>query len=184
MSEDQHHEALTRTVTEKLRNGRVVTIRPMRREDIELEREFISNLSQESRHQRFLGGVGKPSEQLMRQLMDVDHDKREAFIALFDEDGTEKEVGVSRYALDADGKGAECAVVVADDWQVQGLGTLLLKRVVESAKSRGIELLYSTESASNNKLREVAEHMGWDCRTDPRDATQVIYSLKVFPRSR
>lgn len=179
MSNKQHHEALSRTVTEKLRNGQVVKIRPLNRDDIELEREFITNLSPESRHFRFLGGVGKPSQQLLERLTDIDHDQREAFVATIQQDGGEKEIGVSRYALEPAGKAAECAVVVADDWQMQGLGTLLLNRLVESARSRGIDHLYSIDSAANAKLRQVAREMGWDCRTDPEDHAQVIYTLDL-----
>ncbi|WP_067104457.1 MULTISPECIES: GNAT family N-acetyltransferase [Microbulbifer] len=179
MSQQEHHEALTRAVTEKLRNGSTVTIRPMDRSDLELEREFINALSPESRHFRFLGGVGKPSQKMLEQLTDIDHDQREAFIAIVEDDSKEKEVGVSRYALDADGKAAECAVVVADDWQKAGLGTLLINRLIESARARGISRLYSIDSAENHKLQEVARNMGWECHTDPGDATQVIYSMQL-----
>ena len=179
MSKNAHQSALSRTVTEKLRNGQVVTIRPLDRDDIELEREFITNLSPESRHFRFLGGVGKPSQQLLERLTDVDHDQREAFIAVIDDAGTEKEIGVSRYALESAGKAAECAVVIADEWQMQGLGTLLLNRLIESARARGIDHLYSIDSAENAKLRQVAREMGWDSRTDPEDHTQVIYTLDL-----
>ncbi|WP_078084371.1 GNAT family N-acetyltransferase [Microbulbifer mangrovi] len=176
MSSEQSHKALSRAVTEKLRNGQTVTIRPMERSDLELERAFITNLSPESRHQRFLGGVGAPTQKLLEALTDIDHDKREAFLAVIDDADEVKEIGVSRYALDSTGTAAECAVVIADDWQMQGLGTLLLDRLIESARARGIEHLYSTDSASNNKLREVAIHMGWQCRADPHDSTQVIYT--------
>ncbi|WP_237056395.1 GNAT family N-acetyltransferase [Microbulbifer sediminum] len=180
MSEEQHREAISRAVTEKLRNGRVVKIRPLDRADIDLEREFITNLSPESRHFRFLGGVGKPSQQMLERLTDIDHDQREAFVATIKrDDGQDREIGVSRYVLEAGGKAAECAVVVADEWQMQGLGTLLLDRLIESARARGIEHLYSIDSAANNRLRRVAQAMGWDCRTDPENHTQVIYTLDL-----
>lgn len=179
MSSENHHEALTRTVTEKLRNGQVVTIRPLDRADIDLEREFITGLSPESRHFRFLGGGGAPSEKQLQQLTDIDHDKREAFIALIEQDGQESEIGVSRYALDANGKAAECAVVIGDDWQTQGLGTLLLNRLIETARARGIDQLYSIDSAVNTRLRDVAVAMGWTCRADPKDPTLVVYTLDL-----
>ena len=181
MSNQQHVEALSRTVTEKLRNGETVTIRPLCKDDIELERAFISSLSAESRHFRFLGGVGEPSQKMLEQLTDVDHDQREAFIAIIAQDGTEVEIGASRYVLDSDGKAAECAVVVADDWQKQGLGTLLLNRLIETARARSLDTLYSVESATNTRLAQVAKEMGWKVHTDPGDPTQVIYTLELQP---
>ncbi|AMX02554.1 GNAT family N-acetyltransferase [Microbulbifer thermotolerans] len=179
MSGKQAHTAISRSVTEKLRNGQVVTIRPMEKSDIELERAFITNLSPESRHFRFLGGIGEPSEQLLKQLTDIDHDEREAFIALLESDKGPLEIGAARYILEASRTAAECAVVVADDWQMQGLGTLLLNRLIESARARGVKHLYSIDSAENIKLRDVARSMGWDCHTDPQDHTQVIFTLDL-----
>ncbi|MFI2809933.1 GNAT family N-acetyltransferase [Microbulbifer sp. JSM ZJ756] len=161
----------------------MVTIRPINRGDIDLEREFITNLSAESRHFRFLGGVGKPSQQMLERLTDVDHNQREAFIAIISENGAEKEIGVSRYALEAGGAAAECAVVVADDWQMQGLGTLLLNRLIESARARGVGHLYSIDSAENTRLQKVAKAMGWECHTDPEDHTQLIYRLDLTAES-
>jgi len=179
MSSEQHHRALSRALTEKLRNGQVVTIRPLTPEDIELEREFITELSPESRHFRFLGGVGKPSQKLLEQLTDIDHYRREGFIAITEENGRPRQVGASHYALDNDGGAAECSVVVADAWQTQGLGTLLIDRLIESARARGLRRLYSIDSAENFKLREVAQHLGWTLRTDPDDHTQVLFELEL-----
>lgn len=179
MSDEQHPDALSRAVTERLRNGQVVTVRPMEPGDIDLERDFISNLSPETRHQRFLCGFGTPSEKLLEELTNVDHDQREAFIATIETPDSIIEIGVSRYALEEDGKSAECAVVVADDWQKRGLGTLLLNRLIESARARNIEQLFSIDSASNSKLHEVARNMGWECQRDPGDTTQVIYTLDL-----
>ncbi|SDZ81114.1 GNAT family N-acetyltransferase [Microbulbifer marinus] len=179
MSGEQPQKALSTAVTEKLQGGQVVTIRPMSREDIELEREFLSNLSPDSRRFRFHGGIGKPTQKLLEQLTDIDHDQREAFIAVIQGDNGEQEIGQCRYAQDADGKAAECAVVVGDDWQKHGLGMLLVSRLIESARARGIQRLYSTDAADNHKLNEIARKFGWECHSDPKDPTQVIYSFDL-----
>ena len=114
-----------------LSDGRVVSIRPVKASDGEMEREMIEHLSPDSSRMRFLGGIGQVSQQLMRVLTDNDA-QHEAFIALAeDESGTLHAVGVANFACDPDGKSCECAVVVADDWQNAGLGKLLLRELVE-----------------------------------------------------
>lgn len=179
MSGNQPQKALSTAVTEKLHDGQVVTIRPMDKSDIELEREFLTSLSPDARRFRFHGGMGKPTQKLLEQLTDIDHEQREAFIAVIQNDAGEKEIGASRYALDPDGKAAECAVVVGDEWQQHGLGILLISRLIESARARGIERLYSIDAADNHLLNEIARKWGWECHSDPKDPTQVIYSLDL-----
>ncbi|WP_323844229.1 GNAT family N-acetyltransferase [Microbulbifer magnicolonia] len=179
MSGTQHLEALTRAVTEKLSGGQVVKIRPLERGDIELQRQFLSALSPDALHFRFHAGIGKPSQKMLEQLTDIDHAEREAFIALIDGEGGETAIGESRYALDPDGESGECAVVVTDAWQRQGLGTLLLNRLIESARARGIARLYSMDAADNLALNAFAQKHGWECHYDPDDHTQVIYSLDL-----
>lgn len=179
MSNEQHNESLSRTVTERLSSGQEVKIRPLERDDIELEREFLNKLSPDARHFRFHAGIGTPSQKMLEQLTDIDHQRREAFVAVIDGAGREMEIGESRYALDEDGKAGECAVVVADDWQRQGLGTLMLNRLIETARARGIERLYSLDAADNLPLNKFAQKHGWDCHLDPDDHTQVIYSLDL-----
>lgn len=78
---------------------------------MDLELDFFCRLSPESRHQRFLGGISTehPRQELVDKLLDIDHSRDEAFIALVGEGEEQKEIGVARYALDADGRACECA---------------------------------------------------------------------------
>jgi len=47
---------------------------------------------------------------------------------------------------------AEFAVTVRDDWQHKGLGTLLTKHVIEAARQRGINALYSVDASENGPM--------------------------------
>ena len=58
---------------EKLTDGTPVTIRPIRKDDAELEREFIKRLSPASRRMRFLGQMNEPGDELIRSLTDIDY---------------------------------------------------------------------------------------------------------------
>jgi len=154
-----------------------VTIRALRKEDAELEREFIRNLSPESRWMRFLGQICEPSDSLIRKLTELDYRHDVAFIALARKDGTTHAVGVSRYSLAPDGQSCECAVTVADAWQGKGLGTILMRDLIGVARQRGIRSMFSMDAADNERMRELARDLGFKRQRDSDDATRVIHRL-------
>ena len=168
------------TDSEVLHDGSTVSIRPLHRQDVELERSFIEGLSPQSRRYRFLCSLVTPSDALLSQLTDLDPQREAALIALVEERGMTREVGVARYSGVPSGK-AEIAVTVSDEWQNKGLGTALMKRLIELARQRGIREFYSVDASGNDHMRKLAQHLGFQCKTDPEDATQVIYTLQLGP---
>lgn len=162
-----------------LRDGSKVTIRVLRKQDAKLERDFIRNLSPESRWMRFLGQFSEPSDALIRKLTDLDYRRDMAFIALSREGGITREVGVSRYSLSPDGQSCECAVTVADAWQGKGLGTVLMRDLIDIARRRGIRSMFSIDANENERMRELARDLGFKRERDPDDATRVIHRLML-----
>jgi L-amino acid N-acyltransferase YncA len=156
-----------------------VTIRPLHRADSAMEAEFIRNLSMETKHYRFLGGVKELSPAELKRLCDVDGQHSMAFVATVKKDGHEVEVGVSRYAEYPGNHAGELAVTIADEWQHKGLGQRLLKELIAYARTHGIKQLYSVELADNAAMRELASEFGMTVRRDENDANQVIYSLTL-----
>src|ERR1700739_486494 len=112
-----------------------VTISPIHPADSVMEGEFIRNLSVETKHYRFLGGVKELSPAELKRLCDVDGRHSMEFVATVQKDGHETEIGVSRYAECPDEGVGEMAVTIADAWQHKGLGELLVKRLVTYAKT-------------------------------------------------
>ncbi len=163
---------------ETLRDGSRVLIRALRRSDADLERAFIARLSPEFRRMRFLAQINEPSDALIRTLTDLDEDDL-AFIALVHREGQKREVGVSRYSMLPDRTSCECAVTVDDDWRNKGLGTALMRHLMEIARRRGMRSMISIDSAENHRMRELARDLGFTCRADPEESTQVIYRLEL-----
>ena|SRR5690348_5297935 len=160
-----------------LLDGSEVTIRALRKEDAQLERDFIRDLSPESRWMRFLGQIGDPSDSLIRKLTELDYRHDMAFIALSRESGIVREVGVSRYSLAPDGQSCECAVTVADAWQGKGLGTVLMRDLIDIARRRGIRFMFSMDANENERMRELARDLGFKREQAPDDPTRVIHQL-------
>jgi acetyltransferase len=97
-----------------------------------------------------------------RQLTTVDYTSRMAFVALAREDELEIVVGVSRYAVfDASRpEVAESAVVVQDKYQGRGLGRVLLWRLVDYARARGIQTLRGNLQVGNNRMLDLVRRSG------------------------
>ena len=164
-----------------LRDGRRATIRPIRRDDVVRSAAFIDGLSTQSKHTLFLGGVGRLSDEALGRLCDPDHAHDMAYVAVVPDsavEGGERQVGVCRYAGTDTPAGAEISVAVADEWQHQGLGKVLLRRLIEHARSHGVQRLYSMDAVSNEAMRRLARDVGFRERPDPEDIHQVIYSLR------
>jgi GNAT superfamily N-acetyltransferase len=159
--------------------GESVTIRPIRITDAVMEAEFVRQLSPRSKHFRFMGGVKELSPADVKRFCDVDGKHSMAFIATVRLDGRETQVGVSRYSPNSKEDVREFAVTVADDWQHKGLGTLLMKQLMSSAKDYGVKQLYSIDLADNTAMRALATDLGMTSTRDPDDARQTIYSMTL-----
>jgi GNAT superfamily N-acetyltransferase len=175
--------SITAPMEVTLRDGRRATIRPIRRDDVARTAAFIDALSPQSKHALFLGGIARLSDAALQRLCDSSHPHDMAYVATVGGAGSERQIGVCRYAGGTDtdtdtDAGAEISVAVADDWQHQGLGKLLLRRLIEHARARGVRRLYSLDSASNDAMRRLAHDVGFSEQRDPDDIHQVIYSLQ------
>ncbi|HEV2621786.1 MAG TPA: GNAT family N-acetyltransferase [Frateuria sp.] len=162
-----------------LRDGTVVLIRPLRPDDRAREEEFLRAMSPDSKRLRFLCSFREASPELVDQLMDVDYDKRMAYVALAHEDGHLHEVGVSRYSASNDGAQCECAVTVADHWRHRGLAVVLMRHLIDMARKRGFRQMYSVDAADNQPMQELAAYLGFKRSLDPNDPTQAIHTLTL-----
>jgi GNAT superfamily N-acetyltransferase len=174
---------VSQAVAATLRDGSRVTIRPIEPQDIERERKFIESLSPEARRYRFGFTMRSPSAALLKLLTDIDPERDAALIAVVGVEAQQRQVGVARYSTTSAGK-AEVAVTVSDDWQNKGLATALMQHLVDLARRQGIELLYSSDAASNEPMRKLAAFLGFGHEPDPDDAKQVIYTLRLKPTAK
>jgi acetyltransferase len=157
-----------------------VVIRPITINDIQLEKEFFDNLSQNSKHDRFLGGITKLSSKALKDFCSIDYLHNMAFVAVIKGTFNENIIGIVRYVEDSNNsKNAEIAITVDDDWQNKGIGTELLKRLMEFAKNAGINKLYSIDSYANRKMKVFAKELGFSKKNDPDDASLVIYEIDI-----
>src|SRR3954469_16560031 len=145
--------------TAQLRDDSTVAIRPIEAGDFERLREVWDGMSELSRRRRFLApSSGDISDADVQYLVDVDHRRHEALLAL-DDNG--RALGVARYVrTPGDPESAEVAVVVVDDWHRRGLGTALLDRLTSRARENGIRRYTAIVSEDNDIVLDALERAG------------------------
>ena len=149
---DSEVAAAAETVT--LRDGTPVTTRAIRPDDAPRLQAFHAQLSSQSVYLRWLSAHPVLSDEEAETLARVDYHDRMAFVATVAQAGAEVVIGVARYAAaPAEGPGtAEAAVVVADDFQQRGLGTLLLSRLLAYARQQGFTTWVAEINAQNARM--------------------------------
>jgi len=163
-----------------LRDGSEVIIRQLTPADAPMLAAAFERLSDESRDLRFLGAKTSLSAHELEYLTDVDGHAHEALGAL--DPLTGQGVGVARFVrLAPDGRVAEVAVTVVDEWQGRGLGTLLLEELTERARTEGIERYTALISGENRAVMALLHHIGAQVRQDILGAGAVEYEVEIAP---
>jgi acetyltransferase len=162
---------------EHLDDGTHLRIRPIARQDVELELEFLDHLSPEFRSARFLGLVQDPSPDVARKLTDIDPANAVAFIALVSDQGRDRQIGAAQFH--ATGDSCDASLTVSGEWRRRGVGSALMRRLVEAARARGIRHMRAYASARSGG-DELASRIGFQRRVDPDDPAAVIYELSLY----
>jgi acetyltransferase len=165
---------------ERLKDGTAVLLRPIRPEDAPMHAAFIAGLSDESRYLRFFAPIREATPEMIARLTQIDYDRDMALVAVSDEgSGRERIIGAVRYARDPDPRTAEFAVVVADRWQGKGLASSMMERLMQHARSVGIEDLSGSVIARNSSMLELMHHLGFRTEAMPDDGMVVLASRKL-----
>jgi acetyltransferase len=145
-----------------LADGTQIVIRPIRPDDAEELQAAFQRLSMESIYLRFLFIKKELTDEEARQLATVDYNAHMAFVAIIKENGQDIVVGASRYALLEAWypEVAETAVVVEDKYQGRGIGKLLLKRLVNYARAKGIRFLRGNLQIGNDRMLTLVKRSG------------------------
>jgi acetyltransferase len=146
-------------------DGTPVTIRDISPDDLELEREFVDSLSPSTGYQRLMSSRRLSAEEL-RRFTDIDPRHQRALIAVARVDRAERQLGVARYVKTSRDR-AEFAIVLRDDWQHRGLGSVLLRHLVAEARQDGLAALFGTTFASNAAMLRLAGKLGFRTAAEP-----------------
>lgn len=164
---------------EYLVRGTTVAVRPIGREDRELEADFVRHLSTEARYKRFMVTLRELPEAKLKYLTDVDQIKHVALVAATQRDGSTVLLGVVRYVVDDSGTNCEFAIAIDDAWQGSGLGGILMHELMSIARGRGLKTMEGIVLANNARMLKFTHQLGFRGARDPeeRDAVRVVRNL-------
>lgn len=153
-----------------------IHVRPIEPDDFEREREFVDGLSPRTAYQRLMS-ARKPSDEELRRWTHIDPSREGALVATVFVDGRERQVGVARYVMEDREGEADIAIVIADDWQGQGIGMRLLSALIDLARQSGIRRLYGSTLSENRGMLGLARRFGF--RLSKQAGAAIITDLSL-----
>jgi acetyltransferase len=153
-----------------LRDGTQVKIRPIRPEDEPLMREFHANISERSVYFRYLHLMAlteRVAHERLTRACFIDYAREMALVAESPgAAGRPSILAVGRLIRIHGTNEAEFALVVIDARQGQGLGTELLRRLVQIGRDEGLSRIVATIAVDNREMQQVARKVGFTVRYD------------------
>jgi acetyltransferase len=142
-----------------LPNQRRLHIRALRRFEDAPVRDLYSHLSPRSRYLRFFSPMPTLPESVVRLLVSVDYRQRLSLVAEEGEGEAREVVALAGFGA-VDDTNVEVSIVVRDDWQRQGVGTELARRVIRAAESRGFHRFIAHFRSENVAIRRLLGRIG------------------------
>ncbi len=156
--------------------GRMIELRPIRPADESAHEDFFNSLDRQDVRYRFFGLVQHPQHDQLIRFTQIDYDKEMAFVAV-EIDPPQRTLGVARAVLDSSKTSAEFAVVVRSSLKGNGLGRLLLVKLIDYFRAIGTRELVGQVMEDNLRMLALARSLGFEIRSSAYDIHEVVLRL-------
>ncbi len=166
----------------KMKNGKQVTLRPIRPEDEHMEKEMISKFSKQTQRFRFFGLIKDLNHEMLIKYTQIDYDREIAIVAEAESSlektsektakaeahhktegsGEKKILGVVRLISNPYDESAEFAIAIADPYQGKGLGEQMTDYMLEIAKDRNVKRIFAYFLGDNEIMKHIFEKKGFN----------------------
>ena len=165
---------------ETLRDGSELLFRPVKPTDEGTLSEMLYSLSADSVRSRFFTHTKTFPHKDVQHLTNIDYEQNLALVAVVPGSGGEEQiVAIGQYFLDPKTHSAEVAFIVQDEWQLKGMGTILLHYLAEIAMKRGVKQFSAKVLPQNKPMLAVFQNSGFPVRTEfDGDAYSLVFDLK------
>jgi acetyltransferase len=160
--------------------GRELVLRPIRPEDEAQHLAFVHQLDPADIRLRFFSSRRELPRSELARLVQIDYAREMAFVALATRpDGSSETLGVVRAVADPDNIEAEFAIIVRSDLKGQGLGHLLLGKMIRYLRGIGTQRMIGEVLRENLGMRELARAHGLHADTLASDTDSIRYVLEL-----
>jgi RimJ/RimL family protein N-acetyltransferase len=153
-------KAAAYSVVDTLRDGRSVTIRALKPEDRSAMLSAVGRVSAQSLYRRFFGPKRGFTEKETDFFVNVDFVQHVALVATIDGSDESTIIGGGRYIVTQPGT-AELAFAIVDEYQGQGVGTLLLRHLVLIARESELQQLVAEVLPENAPMLALFRKCGF-----------------------
>lgn len=164
-----------------MKNGSQVILRPIRPEDEPLIAKLHETLSDRTVYLRYFHMQNLSSRVAHERLLQkcfIDYDREMALVADYHDprSGEHSILAVGRLSKNPEENEGEVAVLVGDPWQKQGLGTELVRRLVDAARHEKLSRVLAIIMPENRAMQSLADQFGFTVQPgeDPDLLTAVL----------
>ncbi len=164
----------------ELDDGRQLIARPMRSSDGPTLKRSFAKLTPEEIRLRFMHPLKELTPAYANKLARIDRQREFALVLVENKPPEQALIGaVARAAIDQDPKRAEFAIIVGAEIARSGLGSYLLKRVIEWSRKKRLSELYGRVLRDNHAMLGLAHRLGFKRRlsADEDDIVEVFLPL-------
>jgi acetyltransferase len=164
-----------------LADGRDLLLRPILPEDEPALRAGVRRNPPEFLRMRFFQPIKELTHAMATPLTQIDY-HREMALVLADPDKPPGEANVwavVRITADPDNEKAEYAIIVDHSLTGLGLGPMLMRRIIDYAKDRGIKEIWGEVLRENQSMLKLNRALGFSVKAMPEDPGIMHVSLKL-----
>lgn len=167
------------------KDGQEFTIRPIRPEDEPRMVRFHQTLSEQTVFMRYAGMMKLDQRVAHDRLARVcfnDYDRELALVAerLHPETGEEEIIGVGRLTRLTGTEDGEFALLISDPFQRIGLGTEMLRRLVDIGRDQKLRRIVADILVQNTGMQQVSRRLGFDIVPHEELAPDMVKAIKVL----
>jgi GNAT superfamily N-acetyltransferase len=160
-------------------DGRELVMRSIESVDVAAVQRCFKRLSPQDVRRRFMHAMAELPISMAQRLCRIDPEFEAAFV-LMDETVKPAELrGVGRIFVDIAANTAEFSVLVEREWTRIGLGAMLMQRLVDESRRRGLDELWGYVLMENRPMLDLCRELGFVAKMVPGEAGTAQISLKL-----